>query len=89
MSKPTRFPIINAFIAAFSELPIHEREEVIGEMEGLCSGYREGKEQAWREDLQVDGDQVLSEVSGQTLANIMNDLQIRRHRRGRVTVRPS
>ena len=89
MNKPTRFPIINAFLAAFLELPLHEREEVIGEMEGLCSGYREGKEDAWRDNLQVDGDQILSNISAQTLANIMNDLKIRRHRRGRVTVRPS
>jgi hypothetical protein len=62
---------------------------MVYEAHDFCRGYRDGKEDAWREILQVEGDQVLGEASDKTLAEIMNDLRIHRHRLGRVTVRPS
>ena len=91
MRKPSHFPIVNAFIVAFRQLVPGEGEAVVAEVEDFCRGYRDGKEEAERELFSAsEGEpRVLSEVSGRTLAETMNDLQIRRRRGGRTTVRPS
>ena len=89
MSKFSQYQLVEDFIKAFQALAPGNGEHVIAELEDFCKVYREGKEEAWRESLWVDGEQVLSAVSAGTLAEIMNDLQIRRRRGGRITVRPS
>lgn len=80
-------PCVARFIAAFEELTTEQRKKAIGEMAGFCVGYREGREM--RDLVPIDfidepeyepahGEpRVLSEVTGATLAETMNYLQIR------------
>jgi hypothetical protein len=41
----SRFPCVEAFIAGFTELAPHEREEVVTEVQDFLDGYHDGKEE--------------------------------------------
>ena len=80
MSKFSQYQLVEDFIKAFHALAPGNGEHVIAELEEFCKGYREGKEDVWREVLWVDGEQVQSEVSAETLAETMTRLDVKPHR---------
>jgi len=41
----SHFPCVEAFIAGFTELAPHEREEVVIEVQDFLDGYHDGKEE--------------------------------------------
>jgi hypothetical protein len=68
-------PCVLAFIEAFERLSPEDRERANGELAGFLMGYCDGKDEAFKD---AEGEpQVLSEVSGETLAETMNALNIR------------
>ena len=85
MSKPSLFPCVLAFIDAFDRLLPEEREQVVGEMAAFCLGYRDGKEEAWRESLDLDCENVLNEASAETLAEIMTEAGVKPGTKGRLS----
>jgi hypothetical protein len=83
-------PCVARFIAEFENLDDQHRQKAIGEMAGLCVGYREGQEipeivpVRFIEDDSFDDSegepQVQSEAGARTLAETMTDLDVLPHR---------
>jgi hypothetical protein len=86
-------PCVARFIAEFEELTPEKRKKAIGEIAGFCVGYREGVDMTnlvpidfieEPEFAPAEGEpQVLSETSGETLAETMNAFNIHHGTKGK------
>ena len=80
MKRFARYRPVHDFIMACEPMDQDRRESVITEMESFCKGYRDGKEEFWKDMLGLDVEQVIGEFSSSTLAETMTDLDVLPHR---------
>ena len=71
------------FIKAFEQLGPEDRERANGELAGFLMGYCDGKDEAFKD---AEGEpRVLSEISAETLAEIMTEAGVKPGTKGQLS----
>lgn len=77
MSRPGVMANMHAltatFVSMFRGLEPHERDDVARQIQGFLGSYRLDQDSDWRGLVFVDGENILSKASGETLVELLNE----------------